>query len=222
MTPTHLLSAAAQQLIDEHSAEQLAGSVDLELEALCNERSEAPSEGPDSRSPLFQSKAAARAAPKPPYTPAAMIDLFLAHPEYTHAQFAAHFGYKASWFASVLISNAFQAVLDLRREAVAAVAPHLAGTMQDMFQAMTVQSLAVLQARLEDPKATEDLVIKAINAGVKALGMGTPGALPPPTQRTPTLEELALRLSQPKTIAPTEQREPRDYTIEATLQEIPR
>lgn len=212
MTPTKLLSEAAQRLIDEHREEQRA---DEQLENLLSELPAAAGAVPP---PVFVSKTAAKAAAvrHPPYTADAMVQLMIDHPEYSHAEFADHFGYKASWFAGVLVSNNFQAALSLRREEVSN--PMLTGTMQDLFQALTVQALVVLQARLEDPKASEDLIIKAINSGVKALGMGTPGALPPPLVEKPTLNDLASRLSVPKQIEATPAR---DWTIEASLGELP-
>jgi hypothetical protein len=197
---TKQLSEAAQRMIDEHRAEQqLDGLLDA--------------------APVFESKAAVKAATprKPPYTPEALVQLMVDHPEYSHSQFAAAFGYKASWFAGVLVSDRFQKVLDPRRHEVSN--PALTGTMQDMFQAVVVQAVVVLQSRLENPQASEDLIIKAITAGTKALGMGTPGALPPPPQQRPSLNDLASRLSVPKIIEATPAR---DWTIEAALEEIPR
>ena len=215
MTPTKLLSEAAQRLIDEHRAEQ---QMDDALEELVMAPNCLTPENPNA-SPLFVSKATARAAAtaKPAYTPDALVQLMIDHPEYSHAQFAAAFGYKASWFAAVLVSDRFQKALDPRRHEVSN--PALTGTMQDMFQAMTVQAVVVLQSRLENPQASEDLIIKAINSGVKALGMGTAAALPPPPQQKPTLTDLASRLSVPKLIEATPAR---DYTIEATLGELPK
>jgi len=211
MAEKNLLSEAAQRMIDEHRAEKLLE--ELVMAPVC-----LTPDTPDA-SPLFVSKAAAKAMTprKPVYHPDAMVQLVIDHPEYTHEQFAAHFGYKASWFAGVLVSDRFQKALDPRRSECSN--PMLTGTMQDMFRSMTVQSLVVLQERLNDPKASEDLIIKAITAGVKALGMGTPGALPPPPEAPPTLDQLAARLSTPKQIVATEPA--RDWTIEATLNEIP-
>ncbi len=205
MTKKDLLSEAAQRLIDEHRMEK-------ELQMLS--QSEVPT-GFESKA---DAKAKASAVRRPVYTADAMVDLMIQHPEYTHAEFADHFGYRASWFAGVLVSNNFQLALDKRRTEVNN--PMLTGTMQDLFRSMTVQALTVLQSRLDDPKASEDLIIKAITAGTKALGMGMPGQVPADVPKPPTLDALAARLSTPKLIVPTEPA--RDYTIEAALNEIPR
>lgn len=211
------LSERAQQMIDEARKERSdsppAVSVAASIESLLSEPVADPLSG-------FISKSQARAtAPrKPQYTAEAMVDLMIAHPEYSHSDFAAHFGYKASWFAGILISNNFQAALEPRRHLVQN--PMLTGTMDDILRAVVVQSVTVLQERLEDPKASEDLIIKALNAGVKALGMGTgkgEGNEPPPEK--PTLAGLADRLSKPKLIEATPAH---DWTIEASLGELPK
>jgi len=210
MTPKNLLSEAAQRLIDEHREEQAA---DASLEELLAEPSSVQAGA------VFPSKAALKASKQPPpmYTPEALVELMVKHPQYTHAEFAAHFGYKASWFAAVLISDRFQKVLEPRRHEVSN--PMLTGTMQDLLRSMMVQSLDVLQTRLSDPKASEDLIIKALNSGVKALGMGTPGQVPDTPPVRPTLSDLASKLSTPKQIPATPAR---DWTIEASLQELPK
>ncbi len=195
----------------------MSATIEANSDALLDILMGAPADGP---APVFVSKAAAKeaAAVKPRYHPDLLVQLMIDHPEYTHAEFADHFGYKASWFAGVLVSDRFQKAFDPRRSECSN--PLLTGTMQDMFRAMTVQSLVVLQARMEDPKVSEDLIIKAITAGVKALGMGVPGSAPDVPVAPPTLDELASRLSKPKAIVAST--EARDWTIEATLNELPR
>ena len=157
---------------------------------------------------------------KPPYTADAMVQLFIDHPEYTHAQFADHFGYRASWFAGVLISNNLQAALDKRREEVALVNPLLAGTMTEMFQAATVQALAVLTTRMDDPKATNELLLDVAKIGIKALGMGNangPGVAPPAPPRT--IHDLATGLLAANPPAKSDTPAP-DHTIDVMLQEV--
>lgn len=203
-----MLSEAAQAMIDAHRAQQQSAA-EPSIDALLD----------DGRSEADRSGAAAGARAfvrKPQYTAAAMVDLMVEHPEYSHAQFAAHFGYKPSWFAGVLISRNFQMVLESRRSEV--INPMLTGTMDDMFRALTLQSLTVLQQRIEDPRASEDLILKAAALGVKALGMGTAGGMAPPPQAPKTLQQLALEMSQPQVAVGRS----RDYTIEASLEELPR
>ena len=84
----------------------------------------------DGRGKAILAKASAASAKpfvaKPKYTAAAMVQLMVEHPEYSHTQFAAHFGYQASWFAGVLVSPNLQAALEPRRSEIAN--PMLTGT----------------------------------------------------------------------------------------------
>lgn len=233
MTPTNsngsLLSAAAQRLIDEHRQQQVQSEIerpaitqdseavgDAVLEELLGQGSIAAPV--PAAAPAFISKSA-RAIGRvyPPYTAEAMVELMIEHPQWSHAQFAAYFGYKASWFAGVLVSANFQAALEPRRAEVAN--PMLSGTMDDIFRAVTLQAVTVLATRLDSEKASDDLVIKAIGAGIKALGMGTVGQAPAEPPAPATLNDLASKLSQPKTIAATPAR---DWTIENALGELPK
>jgi hypothetical protein len=195
------LAAAAQGLIDAH----VSVDVDDDLTALLNE----------------SSKASGREfVRKPQYTADAMVQLFIDHPQWTHSQFADHFGYRASWFAGVLISNNLQAALERRREEVAAVNPLLAGTMQEMFQAATVQALSVLQLRMEDPKATNELLLDVAKIGIKALGLGNPNQAPAVKEPPRTIHDLASGLL--KANPPAQSTTPaNDLTIEIALQEVP-
>lgn len=212
-----LLSEAAQRLIDEHRAQQqeqvlAQPEADVSLDSLLEPAADAPPV------PVFTSKSA-RAAGRsyPPYTAAAMVQLMVDHPEYSHAQFAAHFGYKASWFAGVLVSQNLQKELEPRRHEISN--PMLTGTLDDIFRALTLQAVTVLSSRLDSEKASDDLVIKAIGAGVKALGLGTAGQAPTLPEAPSTLDDLAAKLSKPKVIEATPAR---DWTVEHALGELPK
>lgn len=215
----NLLSEAAQRLIDEHRQQQqvqeLSPEGDQSIESILGAEAPAAASGAPVQ---FQSKAA-KAAVKvyPRYTAEAMVQLMVDHPEYSHAQFAAHFGYRASWFAGVLVSKNLQEALDPRRHEVNN--PMLTGTMDDIMRALTLQAVTVLSARLDNEKATDDLVIKALGAGVKALGMGTAGQAPTEPPAPKTLNDLAAILSKPKAIEATPAR---DWTVEATTDTLPR
>lgn len=216
----NLLSEAAQRLIDEHRQQQQVQELSPEggqsIESILG--AEAPASASGAPATVFESKAA-KAAGKvyPRYTAEAMVQLMVDHPEYSHAQFAAHFGYRASWFAGVLVSKNLQEALDPRRHEVNN--PMLTGTMDDIMRALTLQAVTVLQSRLDNEKATDDLVIKALGAGVKALGMGTAGQTPAEPPAPKTLNDLAAILSKPKAIEATPAR---DWTIEATTDMLPR
>ncbi len=108
--------------------------------------------------------------PQADYTHDAMIQLIIDNPTWSHRQYAAYFGHFPSWFASVLASEVFQQQLDLRRDEVAD--PSLTATLQERFTALTLRSMDVLQLKLDDPKAQDATILKALELGVKALGLG--------------------------------------------------
>lgn len=105
-----------------------------------------------------------------PYSHAGMIQLIIDNPTWSHKQYAKHFGYTPGWFASVIASDNFQTLLDLRRDEVAD--PSLTATLEERFRALTLRSLTVLQTLLDNPKVDDATVIKAAEIGVKALGLG--------------------------------------------------
>lgn len=133
-------------------------------------------------------------APPPgtPYSHEAMVELMVAHPDWTHAEFAAAFGRKPSWFASVLASEGFQQALDPHRHRIAD--PSLTATLDERMRALALQSLSVLQTKLEGKEVLDLTVLKAVEIGTKALGMGQAQALPAPTAAPVGVDSLAERL----------------------------
>lgn len=112
---------------------------------------------------------------KPPrirYTHEAMVDLILENPWISQGQLAAHFGYSQGWISTVITSDAFQAQLAARREEL--IDPELRATLQERFQALTAQSLRILQEKLSRPaeQVPDNLALRAAELGAKALGIG--------------------------------------------------
>lgn len=116
------------------------------------------------------------------YSPALMVDLMVAHPDWSHARFAAFFGRQPSWMSAVLASNSFQAALDLRRHEVAD--PSLSATMEERFKGLAIRATTVLAEKLNTTGVNDLVVLKSVELGIKALGLGAkqPEALPPPKQ----------------------------------------
>lgn len=104
------------------------------------------------------------------YNPVAMVELMVEHPEYTHADFAAHFGKPASWMSSVLASEVFQMAIAPHKEAIGD--PALTATMDERFRALALRSVTVLQERLDSGTIDDNVVLQAAALGIKALGMG--------------------------------------------------
>ena len=210
-TPTpRLLSEAAQSLIDKAAADRRAAQT--EISDMLQSQSTPASATPASASP-------ASGVVRPPrYTAQALIDLMVEHPNYTHKQFAAHFGYTASWFAATLSSDRFQREFDPRRHEVSN--PMLTGTLEDMYRALTVQSLSVMQEKLNSPAASEALILKSAEIGIKALAMKKQDE-DPAANDTGNVSKLASRLLALMPQGAQPQVPARDFTIDATLNELP-
>lgn len=135
--------------------------------------------------------------PKMRYTHEGMADLILENPWISQNQLAAHFGYSPAWVSTIITSDAFQAILASRRAEL--VDPELRLTLQERFQAMTTQSLRVLQEKLAKPadQVSDQLALRAAELGAKALGLGGNAAPPPapnPAEYLPALAERLMRL----------------------------
>lgn len=103
------------------------------------------------------------------YTHDAMIDLLIAKPTITGAEIGRHFGYTQGWVSRILGSDAFQQKLAARRSEI--VNPELIRTFEERLQGLAVQSLEVIQNKLESTQ-NPDLAIKALDLSTRALGFG--------------------------------------------------
>lgn len=205
-TPTKLLSEAAQSLIAKAAEDRdIMRRNQLAIDEALGPQVPGPASG----------------TVRPPrYTAQALIDLMVDHPNYTHKQFAAHFGYTASWFAATLSSDRFQQEFNPRRHEVSN--PMLTGTLEDMYRALTVQSLSVMQEKLNSPAASESLILKSAEIGIKALSMKKDNG-PDNPDSVGNVSKLASRLlaMMPQPQQP-QQPTARDFTIEASLNELPK
>lgn len=163
----------------------------------------APSPAPAPQGKLKPKAIAVVEAPTPPavlravesYTPELMVALIIAQPDYTHAQYAAHFGRTPSWFASVLASEKFQAALAERKDEIPD--PAITASMDERFKALAMRSLFVIQSKLDKPDVSDMVVLEAAKIGVKALGLGnTVLALPAAPQETVGAEAVASRIME--------------------------
>lgn len=105
-----------------------------------------------------------------PYSHRALIDIAIEKPNWTPLQLAKHFGQTPGWLASMVASDSFQAALDPFRSQV--MQTFLTATLEERFRSLTLRSLAVLQTKLDDPKAQDATILKAAELGIKALGLG--------------------------------------------------
>jgi len=130
--------------------------------------------------------------PVPLYTPDTMVQLILANPSWGKAQLAKYFGKPEGWFSSVLASERFQQALDPYRANLPD--PSLTATMEERVKAMAIRSMDVLLNKMDSKEASDLLVLKAAELGIKGLGMGQIERTKPPEAPTGTVETLAERL----------------------------
>jgi hypothetical protein len=120
-----------------------------------------------------------------------MIDFIIANPRVTQNQLAARYGYTVSWVSNVMASDAWKSAMAARRSEL--VDPVLTATITERFEGITRLSLERLQQKLEAPQVSDQIVLKAVELGAKALGVGG-NAPPPPPPPSDHLAQLAQRL----------------------------
>lgn len=103
------------------------------------------------------------------YTHDAMIELVLQNPWISQNEIAEHFGYSPSWVSTIFASDSFQARMAQRKDQL--IDPQIRATVEERFKALVIQSLSILQKKL-DNNPTDDLVLGAAAIGAKALGYG--------------------------------------------------
>jgi hypothetical protein len=110
--------------------------------------------------------------PKIRYTHDGMIDLVIQNPSISQNEIAEMFGYSPAWVSTIFTSDAFKAQLEARRAEV--VDPELRLSLRERFEALTTQSLRILQAKLAGPASSvpDNLVLKTLELGAKSLGIG--------------------------------------------------
>lgn len=124
------------------------------------------------------------------YSHVDMIDFIIANPGVTQNDLAARYGYSVGWISNVMASDAWQVAMAARRSEM--VDPVLAATIQERFSMMAARSLDRLMEKLNAPQVSDNVVLKAVELGAKAMGIG--GNAPPAPPPTDHLAALANRL----------------------------
>lgn len=106
------------------------------------------------------------------YTHDSMIDQIIKNPWISQNELAGIYGYSASWVSIVIASDAFQERLAARKDEL--IDPAIRATVEERFRGIVLQSLAVLQKKLEGPASQVDgnLALKVLDTGARALGFG--------------------------------------------------
>jgi len=124
------------------------------------------------------------------YSHTDMIDFIIANPQVSQGDLAARYGYSQSWISNVMASDAWKSQFASRRAEV--VDPVLGLSMNERFEAMASRSLERLMERLDAPAVSDNVILKAVELGAKAMGVG--GNAPPAAPPGDHLAVLAARL----------------------------
>lgn len=133
----------------------------------------------------------ARSAPtmgnvaKVSYTHLDMIDFMLCNPGCTLADLARRYGYSVGWICNVQASDAWKSAFAKRRgDMTDAVVEQ---NVKERLEGITILSLERLKQKLEAPMVSDNVVLRAVELGAKAMGVGGNA----PTQQTPAADHLA-------------------------------
>ena len=124
------------------------------------------------------------------YSHTDMIDYIIANPGTTQNALAARYGYTPGWVSNVMASDAWQSAMAARRSEICD--PVLVATIEERFKGITMMSLERLKQKLEAPQVSDNVVLRAVELGAKAMGVG--GNAPPPPPQGDHLAILAARL----------------------------
>ena len=124
------------------------------------------------------------------YSHTDMIDFIIANPGITQNHLAARYGYSVGWVSNVMASDAWQSAMAARRSEICD--PVLVATVEERFRGVTLLSLERLKQKLEAPQVSDNVVLRAVELGAKAMGVG--GNAPPPPPSGDHLAQLATRL----------------------------
>lgn len=98
------------------------------------------------------------------------IDMIIANPDWSQKELAQHFNRSVNWISLVMSSDAFQAKLAERREEI--LNPEIRASIEQRFQALAEHSLSRLHEKLDNPNASDNLVLRSVELATKALGLG--------------------------------------------------
>ena len=124
------------------------------------------------------------------YTHQDMIDYMISHPGYRLGDLAVRYGYSVSWLSNISHSDAFKAAYAARHEEV--VGPRML-SIAEQFEGVTALALTRLGEELEKPAVNPNVVLRAVELGARAMGVGG-NAPPPPPPNQDHLATLAARL----------------------------
>jgi hypothetical protein len=113
------------------------------------------------------------------YTHDALIDMIIAHPEFSQGQLANHFGYTQAWLSQVMASDAFKSKLAERKDAL--VDPILRLQIEERFKALVERSFEILMEKISVPasQVPDQLALRTFEIASRAAGFGARQVVPP-------------------------------------------
>ena len=103
------------------------------------------------------------------YTHKAMMDLILANPTMPMDQLAEHFGVTKAWAKKVTMSDAFQGLLDKRREEI--INPIISESVTEKIRGLTTNTLDTLNSRVESGVVKTTELIEIARIGMTSMGL---------------------------------------------------
>ena len=104
------------------------------------------------------------------YSHTDMIDYIIANPGISQNHLAARYGYSVGWISNVMASDAWNAAMSARRSEICD--PVLVATVEERFKGIALLSLERLRMKLEAPNVSDNVVLKSVELGAKAIGIG--------------------------------------------------
>lgn len=105
------------------------------------------------------------------YTHDAMIDTIIANPRISQGELARQFGYTQPWVSQIMSSDAFKVALRARSKEI--VDPVLVASIEERFESVTKQALAIAEQRLA--QGNDRFALKMLDVGSKLLNRGNTG-----------------------------------------------
>ena len=121
-----------------------------------------------------------------------MIDYIISAPGCGLKELAMRYGYSIGWISNIQASDAWKSAMAARRAEM--VDPVLHATITERFEGITALSLQRLQEKLEAPQVSDQVVLRAVELGARAMGIGGNAAATVVVPQGDHLAMLANRL----------------------------
>ena len=101
-----------------------------------------------------------------------IINELCANPRITQLELCNMFGYTPTWMSRVIGSDSFKARLAERREEL--LRPDVRQRLNDRMQTVVLQSMDVVQKKLNQPEVSAEMALQALGLASSAMNMTRP------------------------------------------------